>query len=243
MMTPSKYYIPFPEFRMLRLTENGESAVVDFDWPSPLGSINETFLTNFEKLIDYLEDNSPSTVVVFRGLAGEIPDWTSLPNIDHCRRWEKILAQISRLPFITIAAVDGICLGFCLQLALSCDFRLATEGSAFVSPEIKQGYLPGMMTFRLAKFVGIGVARQILFTGLHFKAKQAKKSGLLDIMCASNQLDQAINNLIEQVTPVNRTAVQLGRRLLNESFASTYEEAIGHFLAAQHNCLGQPNRN
>jgi hypothetical protein len=66
---------------------------------------------------------------------------------------------------------------------------------------------------------------------------------LLDGLCASGQLNQALNNLVDQITPINGTAVQLGRRLLNESFADTYEKAIGHFLAAQYNCLNQNNRS
>lgn len=226
------------EFYLLRFSENGESATVEFDCISSHWNIDETFLVDFEKLANYLEDNSLFTTVVFRGFVDQaVIDLSFSSNIDHYHRWEKVFTQINRLPMITITVIDGVCLGFFLQLALACDFRLGVSESMFIAPEIKKGYLPGMLTFRLAKFVGMGVARRILFTGLPFKAKQALRSGLLDILCASNQVGEAISNLIDQLIPVNRAAIQLSRRLLNESFASLYEEAIGQFLAAQHRCL------
>jgi len=236
MLTFSKS--PPIEFNILRFSEKGESATVEFDCTFLHWNIEETFLIDFEKLADYLEDNSSFTIVVFRGFIDQaVIDLSLSSNIEHYRRWEKVFTQINRLPMITIAVIDGVCLGFFLQLALSCDFRLGTSESVFVSPEVKKGYLPGMLTFRLAKFVGMGVACRILFTGLKFKAKQALRSGLLDVLCASNQIDRAISNLINEVTPVNRVAVQLCRRLLNESFVTIYEEALGHFLAAQHRCF------
>lgn len=159
------------EFRTLVLTKNGEHTVVNFHWPVPIGSISDQLLADLDKLMDHLEDCSTSTVVVFPGLAGEFDQGSVTPDIDHCRLWEKTVARIANLPAVTVAAIDGVCVRFCVQLMLACDYRLATEDTTFVSPEIKEGYLPGMATFRLAKFVGIGIARRILFTGLPFKAK------------------------------------------------------------------------
>jgi enoyl-CoA hydratase len=226
------------EFHLLRFSEKGELATVEFDCISPHWNIDEAFLVDFEKLANYLEDNPLFTIIFFRGFVNQtVIDLSFSSNIDHYRRWEKVFTQINRLPMITITVINGVCLGFFLQLALVCDFRLGVSESVFIAPEIKKGYLPGMLAFHLAKFVGMGVARQILFTGQPFKAKQALRSGLLDILCASNKVGETISNLVNQLIPVNRVAVQLSRRLLNESFASIYEEAIGQFLAAQHRCL------
>lgn len=242
MLAAIKTNTPF-ESKILQLNESGDHIVVDLHWPAPLGCINDALLNDFEKLCDYLEDISSAQIIIFRGFKGEIEQDISKPSIDQCNRWEKILNRLTKLSVITIAAIDGNCARFCLQLALVCDYRLATENSQFISPEIKEGYLPGMTIFQLAKFVGLGIARRIIFSGQFINAKDAHNYGLLDVLCTSNQLTQELNNLVDQITPINGTVIQLSRRLLNESFADNYEKAIGHFLAAQYNCLNQNNRS
>src|SRR5688572_7747514 len=135
-------------------------------WPAPSGGIDSGLLDDFEQLVAWIEDDNPCDALVLR--VASAPDHFAvplMPDIDQCRRLEKLLIRVDRLGCITIAAVDGLCVRMWMQLALACDHRIATSRSSFEVREVKEGYLPGMNIFRIAKYVGIGVARRLVFTG------------------------------------------------------------------------------
>jgi enoyl-CoA hydratase len=157
--------------------------------------------------------------------------------VEHCRKWENFVVRIDRFAGASIAVIDGLCSHFRFQLALACDYRLATSRSVFQMPEVKEGYLPGMNIFRLAKYAGIGVARRIIFTGAPVPAGEALALGILDQLCEAEQLEAGVRTAQEALMPVSPLAIQMARRLLNESFSTSFEDAIGHYLAAQNNCL------
>ncbi|MGB3508026.1 MAG: enoyl-CoA hydratase/isomerase family protein [Microcoleaceae cyanobacterium] len=129
--------------------------------------------------------------------------------------------------------MDGFCTRFHLQLALVCDYRVATTHSIFQIPEVKEGYLPGMSIFRLAKYTGIGVARRLLFTGIQWSIQEAVMFGIIDRQCEPEELKRAIQESQDSLMPIHPEVLRNTRRLLNESFATSYEDAIGHFLAVQ----------
>ncbi|MEZ2338440.1 enoyl-CoA hydratase/isomerase family protein [Mucilaginibacter sp. RCC_168] len=218
------------EFQTLLLIEEEEKSWIEFTKTSP----GKDRLPDLQKLLNYLEDISTARLIIFRNL-----DLFSqyLNSVDEFRYWEKVIERLNRLPIITIAIIDGACFGVSLQIALACDFRLASIGSTLQSSEVKQGYLPGMIIFRLAKFVGLGVAKRILFMGLPYKVEDAFQVGLIEMVFSVNEEATAVNEFIKLLLPVQPTAIQLTRRLLDESFASSYDETVGHFIAAQYKCM------
>jgi enoyl-CoA hydratase len=85
----------------------------------------------------------------------------------------------------TIALVDGPALGGGCELALACDFRLATERAVFAQPELSLGILAGAgANWRLPQLVGLGAARRMLYTGARLNADEALRSGLVDEVAA-----------------------------------------------------------
>ena len=98
------------------------------------------------------------------------------------------------------------------------------------------GFLPGMATFRLAKYIGLGRAKRLMLTAEEFGAQSAYDMGIID------RIDTPENALAwadEALGPKHSVAVELARRLLNESFGDSWEDAVGHFLAAQHRSISQ----
>ena len=158
-------------------------------------------------------------------------------DIHGFNKWEKCCTRIERLPMSTIALVDGAAIGGGLQLALVCDQRLATSASIFQAPEVKLGFLPGMATFRLAKYVGLGIAKRLLLTCPEITADEAAGYGMIDAVV--DDLDVGLNQAIHNLGPNHNVAVQLTRRLLNECYGTDYQNALGHFLAAQHRAISQ----
>ncbi len=218
---------------MIDLTEQETIAYVNLNW-SDASILTEEMLSELTKLIDYLEDESQCTLVIFKGLNTEkVSVNPNPPNIDICRKWENFLLRVERFLGASMACIDGFCTCFHLQLALVCDYRVATTNSIFQIPEVKEGYLPGMSIFRLAKYTGIGIARRLLFTGIQWSIQEAVMFGIIDRQCEPEDLTRTIQEAQESLMPIHPEVLRNTRRLLNESFATHYEEAIGHFLAVQ----------
>ena len=226
-------------------SESGSVATVVLNRPQAGNRINIRMLKELGVVCDHLEDHSEAKVVVFRG-AGDTfslgvdfqdfhPDHPM--DIHGFNRWEKMVVRLERLPKVTVALVDGPAVGGGMQLALVMDQRLATSRSTFQLPEVHMGFLPGMATFRLAKYIGIGRARRLMLCAEVLSAQGALDMGLID--CVSDDLDDALQRTIASFGPIHTVSVALCRRLLNESFSRDWEEAIGNFLAAQHRAVNK----
>lgn len=231
-------------YETLRFNEQDGVATITLNRPGG-NCISMQMVRELSSICDRLEDESKSTVVVLRGAGGAFCagidfddfDPNAVMDIHGFNKWEKCCTRIENLPMSTVALVDGAAIGGGLQLALVCDQRLATASSIFQAPEVKLGFLPGMATFRLAKYVGLGIAKRLLLTCPEITAEQAADYGMIDAVV--DDLDVGLNQAVHNLGPNHNVAVQLTRRLLNECYATDYQNALGHFLAAQHRAISQ----
>ena len=228
-------------YETIRLTSEGGVSTLALSRSASANAINVQMVRELEQACNLLDDESEDKALILRGDGADFSVGIDLldfppdqkPDVRGFSRWEKACRTMERLPMVLVAAVSGRCVGGGLQLALTCDVRVATEDAKFCLPEVKDGYLPGMGTFRLAKYIGLGRARHMALTGREIDAEEALRMGLIDTVCPVGGLDQALAATLEQMKPINPVAVQLSRRLFDESFEIPYEDFIGCFLAAQ----------
>ena len=229
------------ELKTLELEQEGRVARLYLNRPEKRNAIDITMVTELRKVIHHLED-SREVDVVFLGARGAdfcsgidlsefAPD--DVPDIHGFNRWEKVCRSLERLPALTLAVTQGECAGGGLQLALACDIRIGAADSWYHFHDVRMGFLPGMGTFRLAKFIGLGRARRMALTGRRVDGVEAERIGLIDHIAAPDRLWEKAREALEEFGPLNIHAVELIRRLLDESFEFSWEEFLGHFLAAQ----------
>lgn len=225
----------------LRFEESGDIATVTLRRPK----INMAMVRELSAVCDHLEDHSEASFVVFRGEGGVFSAGIDFSEFRHDQpmdihgfnKWEKICVRIENLPKVTVAALEGEVVGGGVQLSLVCDARIATASASLCLPEVKLGFLPGMATFRLAKYVGLGRAKRLIMQSRPVDAHRAEALGLIDEVVYD--IDEGIARTVDAFRPAFPTTVQLARRLLNESYATDFEYAIGNFLAAQHRATSQ----
>jgi enoyl-CoA hydratase/carnithine racemase len=229
------------KFAAIRLTETQGVATLALARPAQGNAINVRMIEELLTALHWIEDEAASRAVVLRGAgrmfcAGiDLADFPldTRPDVYGFSKWEKVVRALERLPRITVAAIDGECVGGGLHLALACDVRVATKRAGFRLNEVGLGFVPGMATFRLAKFIGLGRAKRLALTGRAVEAAEAERIGLVDHLCAPAALDAAISRAVEEFGEFHADAHELTRRLLDESFAMSYEDFLGGFLAAQ----------
>ncbi len=121
---------------------------------------------------------------------------------DLVREGQRILSKISTLPFPTLAVIDGACLGGGFELALCCDYRLATQNpkTKIGLPEVNLGVLPGFGgTQRLKRLTGLSKALELILAGKILNGKKAEKLGLVDACVPQGYLEFKEKSFIEQI--------------------------------------------
>lgn len=128
-----------------------------------------------------------------------------------------ILMEITMLNKPVIAAVDGFALGGGCELAMACDLRIATQKSKFGQPEVNLGIIPGAGgTQRLQRLVGIGRAKELIFTGDIIDAYEACRIGLVNkVVETSEELMPAAREMAEKIMSKGPVAVSLAKMAIN----------------------------
>src|SRR5271165_194244 len=123
----------------------------------------------------------------------------------------------ARSPKPVVAAIDGYCFGVGLEIALSCDIRLATARSEFALPEVKLGMIPGSGgTQRLARLIGLSRAKYHVMTGSRISAAQAEDWGLVAEVCAdAGALDDAVAALTGTLLGYSPLSLRTAKEVLD----------------------------
>jgi enoyl-CoA hydratase/carnithine racemase len=117
------------------------------------------------------------------------------------KRIHKVLNAIDEAPFVTFAAVHGVCMGGGLELALACDQIVADKMARFGFPELRLGLIPGFGGIpRLRRDVGNSFIRDLLFTGRTVKAESAHQAGLVTHLAGEGYALQVARSMAQQVT-------------------------------------------
>ena len=230
------------KFETIRLEEDGDVARLTLNRRDHGNAISAQMVEELEEAFYRLEDDPKARVLVLGAFGRafsvgiDLRDFPkdSPPDVHGFSRWEKACRALERLPMVTMAAIDGECAGGGLQLALACDARVATTSSFFHLHEVRYGFLPGMGTFRLAKFVGLGRARRMALTGRRVEADEAAAMGFIDHLCQPSDLENTLAGAIAEFEESDVCSLAFLRRLMDESYEVAYEEFVGSFLAAQH---------
>ena len=189
------------EFVKLEVDDDGV-ATLRLDRPK-LNPLNEQVAREIGEAVDTAAaDERVGALVVWGGervfAAGadikEMSDQDAVQMFRYIGGFQDVFTRLERLPFVTIAAVNGYALGGGCELALACDLRIAAEDAQLGQPEILLGVIPGAGgTQRLPRLIGLGRAKELIYSGRFVKADEALRIGLVnEVVPASDVLDRAL---------------------------------------------------
>ena len=146
---------------------------------------------------------------------------------DFSTKGNNVFRKLEILDIPVIAAVNGFALGGGCELSMSCDIRICSENAIFGQPEVGLGITPGFGgTQRLARIVGIGMAKQMIFTGENIKAEEALRIGLVNAVYPKNELLNEAKKLALSIAKNSNNAVKLSKKAINEGLQVDIENGI-----------------
>src|SRR6185437_5468495 len=135
--------------------------------------------------------------------------------------------EVRKISKPIIAAVSGYALGGGCELALLCDFIIASDDAQFGQPEIKLGVLPGIGgSQRLTRAIGKAKALDLILTGRNMDAEEAGRSGLVSRVVAADELLTEAKAVATTISQMSRSASRMAKEAVNRAFESTLAEGL-----------------
>ena len=153
------------------------------------------------------------------------------------RRTQRMVALLSDLEAVTVAAVNGPAVGVGLDLALACDVIVAADTASFAAAYLQRGLVPdGGALYFLPRRIGLAAAKDLVFSGRRVAATEALELGLADRLVRADALDDEAVSLARSYASGSRTAIAFAKSIVNRTFESTREDVLERSADAQAVC-------
>jgi enoyl-CoA hydratase len=155
----------------------------------------------------------------------------------------KLFRKIELLEIPVIAAINGYALGGGCELACACDIRIASDTVTFSQPEVGLGIIPGYGgTQRLARIVGVGIAKELIFSGRNVKSAEALAIGLVNKVVPSDELLSEAVAMAEQIASKGPIAVRLAKKSINAGVIGNIDPALDYEDELLYECFSSQDR-
>lgn len=227
------------EYQNLLFEKDDGIGIITLNRPKALNALNAATMYELSALADEIAKDDTVKVVIIIGsgekafVAGaDITEMQSMSAIEG-RNWGKlgqmVFNKIENLPQPVIAAIHGFALGGGCELSMACDIRIVSEKAKFGQPEVTLGITPGFAgTQRLARLVGKGRAKEILYTGDMIDAAEAYRIGLANKVVAPEELMNTAKTMAKKIMSRAPIAVQMCKAAVNEGLDMDLDSGVAY---------------
>ena len=217
----------------LRVERKGPVATLWIDRQLKMNTMTVAMRNEFPGIFAGLDRDDGVRVIVIRGAGGkafsaggDVAEFLTLAPAD-LELWGDTLTAAERCRKPVIAAIDGYTMGAGLELAVACDFRIATLRSEFAFPEVRLGMIPGSGgTQRAMRLMGMTRAKLFMMTGQRIGAERAEAWGLITQAVGNDGLDAAVGALAGELAEKAPLALRTLKMVLNRGADAPLDTAL-----------------
>lgn len=224
-------------YEHLLLETEGQIAVVSINNPKSLNALNSATLAELNQCLADIEKSKEIRAVIVTGagaksfVAGadiaEMIRATPAEGRAMSLLAKEAFFRLEKMPQVSIAAVNGYALGGGCELAMSCDIRIASENAAFGQPECGLGILPGFGgTQRLARLVGKGRAKELIFTCDRIDAQEAYRIGLVNHVVPQAELMETCKAMAKKILSKGSYAISLAKMCIDTGMDTDLDSGL-----------------
>ena len=210
--------------------------IITINRPKALNALNEDVLNELEQAFDAV-DLSVVRCLILTGAGeksfvagadiGAMSTMTKAEGAAFGKKGNDIFLKIEKFPIPVIAAINGFALGGGCEISMSCDIRICSENALFGQPEVGLGITPGFGgTQRLARLVGAGMAKQLIYTARNIDAAEAKRIGLVNEVYPLADLMPAAKKMAAGIAGNAPIAVRACKKAINEGLQVSIDEGV-----------------
>ena len=240
------------EYKNIIFQIEEQIATITFNRPEVLNALNETSLKEFSHAIDKVAGDGDIRILILTGagdksfVAGadirEFLKFNALKAKIFSEMGHGIVNKLQELPIPVIGAVNGFALGGGCEVVIACDFIYASENAMFGLPEINLGIIPGFGgTQRLSRLIGKNRAKEMIFTGKMIPAAEAQAIGLVNKVCAQDQLMDEVLNVAKIIVSKGKVSLRAAKQAINTGMDVDLKTGCRIEIDAFAICLASPD--
>jgi enoyl-CoA hydratase len=214
------------EYQLIIYEKKGNAAIITINRPKLMNALNTLVATEMRDAMADAEADENVRVVVITGAGdrsfcagadiGELAVLSGVQARDFSLKAQLLTTLIEGIRKPVVAKINGLCLGGGNEVAMSCDFRIASDKAMFGQPEINLGILPGMGgTQRLTRLIGKTKAIEMNMLGEMISAAEAYRLGLVNKVVPAAELDKAVDEVVEKLASKGPIALGLVKLAVN----------------------------
>ena len=214
----------------------GQIGIITINRPKALNALNSAVLDELDKTLDAVDQEAIRCLIltgageksfVAGADIGEMSTLTKAEGEAFGKKGNDVFRKLETFPIPVIAAVNGFALGGGCEISMSCDIRICSENAVFGQPEVGLGITPGFGgTQRLARIVGTGKAKEMIYGARNIKAEEAYRIGLVNNVYPAEELMPAAKKLASTIARNAPIAVRNCKRAINEGMQVDMDQAI-----------------
>ncbi|MCP4149385.1 MAG: crotonase [bacterium] len=222
------------DFEILKLNVEEGIATVTVSRPKALNALNTRFFQEMDQMVADIKARDDISVMVITGdgkafVAGadiaEMVDMNEKQGTEFSQIGQNTFRSLELLEIPVIAAINGFALGGGCELAMACDFRIASAKAKFGQPEVNLGLTPGYAgTQRLSRLVGLGNALYLLLSADMIKADEALRIGLVQKVTEPENLMEEVYKIAKNIASKGPKAVRKVKLATRQGFLSSFDE-------------------
>ena len=236
------------KFETMYFEKEGRVGSLTLNRPQLLNAMNYQGSLDLNRAAETIRDDPDVRLVLIRGSGRAFCTGIDLKQLaagdtphQYYENWDQALRILEQSEKILICAMHGYSLGGGLQLALACDIRIATEECQLGLPAIKEGIVPGLGTWRLSRYIGLGRAKWMTLSGENIDGRRAYQIGLIDHVVKADAFDEEVKALVEKYSRVCSEGTRQSKMLLNMSFDMPHGQFFEEYLRRQQIALNSPD--
>lgn len=214
----------------------GQVGIITINRPKALNALNSTVLEELDATLDAVDQNEIRCLIltgageksfVAGADIGEMSSLTKAEGEAFGKKGNDVFRKLETFPLPVIAAVNGFALGGGCEISMSCDIRICSENAVFGQPEVGLGITPGFGgTQRLARLVGAGMAKQMIYTARNIKAEEALRIGLVNAVYPMEELLVQAKKMAAGIAKNAPIAVRNCKKAINDGLEVDMDQAI-----------------
>ncbi len=234
----------------MKYETDGDLVRLTLDRPEVLNAINYQGTLELRQAAQAIHDDPHARAVLIRGNGRAFCTGIDLKELsaeetphDYFYQWDQALRLLERADKLIICAVQGFALGGGLQLPLACDIRISTEDAVLGLPAAKEGFIPGLGTYRLPRYIGLGRAKRMAISGENIDGIEALRIGLVDYAVKSSEFEREVEALTQRYLDLSSEGARQTKLMLSAYQDLPHGQFFEEYLHRQAIAIAAPDHD
>jgi len=239
-----------PILKTMKYETDGDLIRLTLDRPEVLNAVNYQVTLDLHRAAQAIHDDPKARVVLIRGNGRAFCTGIDLKELaaeetphDYFYQWDHALRLLELSDKLVVCAIHGYALGGGLQLPLASDIRIATEDAVLGLPAAKEGFIPGLGTHRLPRYIGLGRAKRMALSGESIDGLESLRIGLVDYAVKPQEFDQEVEALTQRYLSLSSEGARQTKLMMSAYQDLPHGQFFEEYLHRQSISIASPDHD